>query len=196
VLRVSLVNTAQTTVTNSFTRIALAPRQRDYGKINVNTVMNSEELGSENVPSSNVLSALPGLLQQWDGMRLIPSPDSTDPAIRDRARARARDIVELRELEELWAEPYTSVGDLLNKLAWVSVSGNPDPVPWRDALDNSSATPGARLNETLERFKHISNLVTVRSDVFEIICIAQAGQYFGGEFVPVGEKKIRVVYER
>ena len=84
----------------------------------------------------------------------------------------------------------------------------------RDALARNQVTPlsnnfddAQRFDEVVERFKRIANLVTVRSDVFEIIATVQAGygidynkdgvvNYRGDEFIVTAEKKGRMVYER
>jgi hypothetical protein len=66
----------------------------------------------------------------------------------------------------------------------------------------------AQFRETTGRFNRIANLVTTRSDVFEIIVTAQTGYLsttdlnndgridYRNDFVVTGEKKIRTVYER
>jgi len=186
-LAVRLRNEADDGVPNTFTRIALAPRRRDYGKLNVNTVQNAD-----------VLCALPGLLQQWrpDDYRLEPSPDSREgEGAVDLARLRARALVGLRDGDpelSYFREPgpYRSLGDVLETMYEVA-RFRPDLFELSGTFDDPS-----RFKEILERFKRISNLITVRSDVFEIICVGQAGRVIGDEFVPAAEKKIRVVYER
>jgi len=197
-LRLSLRNEADDGVVNTFTRIALAPRQRDYGKININNV-ETVQVGPEPDDVVNVLSALPGLIQEYDASTgsLVPSPDSTDPNVRLAATRRANAIVDLRvdDSDPPQPLPYASIGELLETMVLS---------PNRFAL---GAPPSRWLDETLERFKGISNLITVRSDVFEIICTAQAGNVLDAngdgelewgidEFVPLAEKKLRVVYER
>jgi len=204
-LKLWLSNDAQDGALNTFTRIVLAPRQRDYGKININTV----GIGQHGI---SVLAALPGLLQEWDGTRLLPSPDSTNTDVLELAKRRAAVIIGMRETPEphIFA-PFASIGDLLFVLANAATSVE-IPDPWAQLLDSTIADPDAvtpqeRLAETLERFKHISNLITVRSDVFEIICTAQSGTVLDADgdgiltlefdqFIPIAEKKLRVVYER
>jgi hypothetical protein len=201
-LKLSLTNRADTGVVNTFTRIALAPRARDYGKMNINTVE------GDNPVFGNVLAALPGLLQTWDmnAGRLLPSPDSSDKDIREVARIRANAIVALR------GGGYGSIGDLLTRIYWLLDSGAEGPAQVRllFRLSGSENDRNALAREMLERFKRISELITVRSDVFEIICTAQVGRLLAdrdqngdgvldlrdGEFLPVAEAKVRVVYER
>src|SRR5690606_13124125 len=66
---------------------------------------------------------------------------------------------------------------------------------------------GEKFRAIAERFRRMSNLITTRSDVFEILVTVQAGygvdenndgriNYRGREFVPVSEQSARMVYER
>ena len=203
-LKLSLTNRADTGVVNTFTRIALAPRARDYGKMNINTVE------GDNPVFGNVLAALPGLLQTWDGSRLLPSSGSLDDA-----RRRASGVVELRQrirriIPPLLLPPepsyYTSIGDLLLGMSWL-LDNEPPELKQTFALRGNDRQTLSR--EMIERFKHISDLITVRSDVFEIVCTAQVGRVVSGAydqerrlylldntFLPVAEAKVRVVYER
>ena len=231
---------------NVLLRVVLTPRRRDYGKLNVNTVRNTDALLDAFGRPSNVLCALPGLLQLWvdpvpefsrnwesvprdhpqvglhrmvyDALGaglwgvdevlwdtyiygLEPSPDSTLEGVYRAARGRAWALAELRG-----EMPYTSSGNVLERMLFL-LRYDPDRFAGDDFFALSGTTPLQRLNEALERFKRISNLITVRSDVFEIICLGQAGRVIDSnedgildlrydEFIPVAEKKIRVVYER
>jgi hypothetical protein len=195
-----LLNDGEDGAINTFTRIALAPLQRDHGKININSFF-AAPLPDE----PNVLAALPGLNQIWDGTRLLPSPDTTDTVLLGRAKARANAIIAMRQtLNPAVYTPFASIGDLLLRLT--------NDALWAQRLDSvigggGSASPEEVMNETLERFKHISNLITVRSDVFEIFCTAQAGTVIDAnndrrlllrddDFMVAAEKKLRLVYER
>jgi len=205
-LKLSLTNRADTGVVNTFTRIALAPRARDYGKMNINTVEQKRTRYAGRDYDVNVLAALPGLLQTWNGSALVPSPDSVQGAVLEGARTRANGIVGLR------GGGYGSIGDLLTRMYWLLDSGpvGPAQVKLLFALSGSENDRNALAREMLERFKRISELITVRSDVFEIICTAQVGRLLAdrdqngdgvldlrdGEFLPVAEAKVRVVYER
>jgi hypothetical protein len=65
-----------------------------------------------------------------------------------------------------------------------------------------------QFDEMVERYKRVANIVTARSDVFEIIVTAQSGYGFDAnldgfvnwrdpeEFRVTGERKTRTVYER
>ena len=64
-----------------------------------------------------------------------------------------------------------------------------------------------RYNEIVARFSQMSNMITTRSDVFEIIATVQSGtvgdvdgdgvlDYRGDEFFPQSERRARVVYDR
>ncbi len=64
----------------------------------------------------------------------------------------------------------------------------------------------ARHDEIVKRFRMMANLITTRSNVFEIIATVQAGQvsdlngdgvldYRGGEFTPLAETQGRMVYD-
>lgn len=67
---------------------------------------------------------------------------------------------------------------------------------------------GAEFDEMVARFSRIANLITTRSDVFEIVVTAQSGHVsnqdenndgridFRNDFIVTSEKKTRVVYER
>jgi hypothetical protein len=81
----------------------------------------------------------------------------------------------------------------------------------RDALTGRTvAMTGATdlLRERILRYRRMANLITTRSDVFEIRVTAQAGYGVDGnydgyidyrsdtEFFPTGEARVRTVYER
>lgn len=64
-----------------------------------------------------------------------------------------------------------------------------------------------RYDEAIERFSRMANMITVRSDVFQVVATVQAGygmdyngdgffDYRGQEFVTTAETKSRMVYER
>ena len=67
---------------------------------------------------------------------------------------------------------------------------------------------GFRFDEIQARYGHMANLVSTRSDVFEIIVTAQSGYLsttdlnndgrldYRNDFVVTGEKKVRTIYER
>jgi len=73
---------------------------------------------------------------------------------------------------------------------------------------NDVANPAeARFEEIIERFGRMSNMLTTRSDVFEIIATVQAGtvtdnnsdgvfDYRGDEFFPTNETRARIIYDR
>jgi len=90
---------------------------------------------------------------------------------------------------------------------WQYDEQNPDPFAY--PLNAASVeTPRQRFEEAMERYKRLANLVSTRSDVFEIIVTAQSGYLsnedqngdgridYRNDFVVTGERKIRVVYER
>jgi len=64
-----------------------------------------------------------------------------------------------------------------------------------------------RYDEILERFRRMNNMITTRSDVFEIIATVQSGSmsdlnqdgiydYRGDEFFPQAERRARMIYDR
>ena len=99
---------------------------------------------------------------------------------------------------------YVNTGDLMRDMRAFSdgtASGTIYP------LSNQS-DPAVRFGDVVERFRRMANLITVRSDVFEIIVTVQAGYGIDldgdghinyrsdEEFVITAEAKSRVVYER
>lgn len=80
--------------------------------------------------------------------------------------------------------------------------------PTNQTLFTQYARNNARFDEGRFRFSRMGNLVTTRSDVFEIVVTAQSGYVptagergegtinYRNEFIVQGEKRIRVVYER
>jgi len=104
---------------------------------------------------------------------------------------------------------YEKVGDLaLDASAFRPVGGAALPTDANAVFPLSNEGDSERrFDEVAARFGRLANLVSVRSDVFEIIVTAQAGygvdedgdgriNYRGSEFQVTAENKTRVVYER
>ncbi len=84
----------------------------------------------------------------------------------------------------------------------------PNTVTGTESLLQLADKQAAQFDEMLARYKRIANIITARSDVFEIIVTAQSGYGFDAngdglinwrddeEFVVNGERKSRTVYER
>jgi hypothetical protein len=96
---------------------------------------------------------------------------------------------------------YADLSELVRESSAVITTGVPYP------LSNESDA-ARRQEEIYERFRRMANVLTVRSDVFEIIALVQAGYGVdqdgdgwinyrsNDEFVVTAESKGRVVYER
>ncbi len=98
---------------------------------------------------------------------------------------------------------YKSVTELLSENGFIPEGGISPIYPLSNEDD-----PRERFDQVLRRFSQIVNLITVRSDVFEIIATVQAGygvdlngdgfiNYRSNEeFITTAETKTRLVYER
>jgi hypothetical protein len=107
---------------------------------------------------------------------------------------------------------YRSTSELTRESS-VYVSGRPSgpetPSQWLNVYPLSNAeSPEVRFIETQERFRRFANMITTRSDLFEIIATVQSGYGLDldgdgfinyrsdEEFVATAESKVRSVYER
>ncbi len=232
---------------NYFTRVVLAPRRREPGKLNINSVEPRIVAGYPATPNPgyplgneyNMLASLPGLFQGADDAELrrranrIVLPSWIPAGDLNRGRGGASTLPEVPFRDQNGAlsplsraagyRPvggYQSIGQLVSGIPYEV--GNPGSGQYVYALptDILGATSVAdpdlstipavaaaeRRAEMSRRFQRISNLITVHSDVFEITCLAQAGRVTEDvngdgvlddrDFDVMGERKLRVVYER
>jgi hypothetical protein len=213
---------------NRFSRVVLAPHNRNQGRINVNTATTRAINVDTPDPLFNPLYGVPGILLDWRQATLPDFVDFDDPVA-------ARDLFELAPIDN-----PTDLDQAIDLATRISNSfrtrlpvGNPlfgevvhedgryyehagDLFFLRDADARSVLNyyyPGdigddTAFAEKLVRFAGITNLITTRSDVFEIIVTGQSGVGVDAdgdglinwrddnEFVVTGEKKTRTVYER
>lgn len=125
-----------------------------------------------------------------------------------RAGAQLAAMIQAGRPEYVDGRYYTNIGDLVRDASQF-VHRYPDGSPSGSIhpLSNRSR-PDQRFEDILERFRRMANLITVRSDVFEIIVTVQAGYGIDldadghynyrsdEEFVVTAEAKSRIVYER
>ena len=220
-LAVMLRNWAVAGSVNMFSRVILAPRDRTPGRININTVQtrridDNGDLGD----LFNPLHGLPGILARpFDNDTVGPTtrPIALGDAM-THVQALARHIVERRQRsvsESPDGRYYELTSDLLADahglqtgftlqppLAIIAIPINTDP------LNIDFNNRAGAFEESAYRFSRMQNLITTRSDVFEILVTVQSG--YGTdtngdgrinyrdeqEFTATAEKSARTVYER
>ena len=236
-LAVFLRNWAPAGQLNRFAGVVLTPRDREPGRINVNTVVTraypdrSTSSGIQH-KGFNALMGVPGILRDEDGqVRADTGPDVGLPGVepilpsiprglpiadaRERLLGRAQ-LVEASRPSHWDARYYTFLSDL------IADDDEPNPVgtyplsniPYGLLPDEIAANRLPRMEEVTWRFSQAANLLTTRSDVFEILVTVQAGYGIdvegalaGGpdgridyrsstEFIVTAEKKTRTIYER
>jgi hypothetical protein len=236
---------------NYFTRVVLAPRRREPGKLNINSIeprLVRDYLQNADYPLGreyNMLASLPGLFQGAPDIpelrrranrivlpSWIPAVDlnrgrrgeSAVPPVPFRNGAGALSPLSGLPIGAAGYRPvggYQSIGQLVSGIPYeLPPAGNvprfvyalpTDILGVTSVADNdlSVLPPEAaaqRRAEMSRRFQRISDLITVHSDVFEITCLAQAGRVMEDingdgvlddrDFEVMGERKLRVVYER
>jgi hypothetical protein len=204
------------------THVVLTPRKYVPGKININTVENlvhKERSGNlDKYFLVNVLTALPGLLRKnsTDDVSFplnsttqtnvpLPSTDNLINANLDVGNAAklSKTIMSLRP-DRGDGRYYEKIGELvLDALGKPGEEANKLEYPLSE-----EQKPGERFKEVYDRFRRIANLITTRSDIFEVLVTVQSG--YGRdmnqdgkinyrspeEFIVTGETKSRMVYER
>jgi len=210
-LGVFLRNWAKGGLLNRFSRVILTGVERTPGRVNINTVDSRIEPTPTNPspPEANVLSGVPGILASTFGYNpltgeyTITYPADTDDVGVNFARTRAERVV-ANKPEHFDGRYYDLLADVLT----VEPSGLPR-LDFTDTLVfGGSADPIVQYEEKVTRFSRMVNLVTTRSDVFEIYALGQSGYVsnrdlngdgridFRNDFVVTGESKLRSVYER
>jgi hypothetical protein len=193
----------------AITHVVLAPRKRVPGKINVNTAMNRVVQVGSRGEIFNPLLAVPGVVDvggaiapndvigplSGAGGQPWPAPDSLTGAAGPGAAFHLSQTLMSSRPEHPDGRYYATLSDLTRE--------TPQGYPLSD-----ESNPVQRKKEIYERFRRMANILTVRSDVFEIIALVQAGYgvdqdgdgWFNyrsnDEFVVTAESKGRVVYER
>ena len=225
-LAVMLRNWSDAGSINMFSRVILAPRDKTPGRININTVQTRRTGPTNNFADLfNPLHGLPGILAR--------SPDSESVGPSSGANGRnldlapfdthvqplAQHIVQQRQRSTAEAPDgryYELTSDLLadEHAAFDAAADQLQPplVVVGDAngnfIDTTTNNRAAAFEEGAYRFRRMQNLITTRSDVFEILVTVQAG--YGtdtngdgrinyrddGEFTATAEKSARTVYER
>ncbi|HOJ34862.1 MAG TPA: hypothetical protein PKY35_13105 [Candidatus Hydrogenedentes bacterium] len=205
-LAVFLRNWAKGGALNRFSRVILTGVERTPGKININTVDTRNEGGD----LANVLSGVPGILARnftynpttgQFSYQYYSESDYIGPGV---ALAKTNRVLFNRPVH-----PDGRYYDLLADLLTTDVTGSPQ-LAFTDTLvaDTAGGNIAAQYEEKVFRFSRMMNLITTRSDLFEIYALGQSGFVsnrdlngdgridFRNDFVVTGESKLRTVYER
>ena len=221
-LAVFLRNWAPVGRLNRFAGVVLAPRDPEPGRVNVNTAVTRDYADDQDTTKAfNALMGVPGILRDEDGQvraeagpdvgmpgvaPILPSiPDGTPIADANQRLLGRAQLVEVSRPSHWDGRYYMFLSDLVaddpNVLGTYPLSTLQDDLP--------------RMHEVTWRFSQSANLLTTRSDVFEILVTVQAGYGIdvegapavGGpdgridyrssnEFIVTAEKKTRTIYER
>jgi hypothetical protein len=216
-----------------FSRVVLTPHQRTNGRLNINTV---ETVNASQV--FNPLVGTPGMLTTYDPASTVQTYDpptplrfsyfregdisaSALPYLQGMRLSNAAVVNRQRytsELGTIYPIRLHADGRYYGSTSGL-VASHPNETPNRDPmnayssfLSDLSAVPGTSFGSIFEeemgRYSRLANLVTTRSDVFEIVVTAQTGYLsstdlnndghidYRNDFIVTGEKKIRTVYER
>ncbi|MDX9972418.1 MAG: hypothetical protein RBU21_05430, partial [FCB group bacterium] len=198
-----------------FSRVVLTPKPRTHGRLNINTVETA--LANFGATSGdhpfNPLIGTAGIFSHPDGT-YIAEGSSIGPSVAEYANAglisnkvvanRMRINTDLTNPLVRYHQDgryYENPSDLLTPHV---EEGYPDIL----TLLAPPLDPAAVFAETTGRYSRLANLITTRSDVFEITVTAQTGYLssedlnddgridYRNDFIVTGEKKIRTVYER
>ena len=202
-----------------FSRVILTPRKRTPGRINANTVVTRTVDKAPDSRTFNALNGVPGILAFYDLSTQLES------YLNDPAAPTRQDYIDW-----LFGTGSNPNADVLRRAGQVAnqrpewpdgryyklVSDmviNPWTQRYSESLGHDQDSMGPvpeefRFNELLWRYQHMGNMVTTRSDVFEIIVTAQTGHIsntdengdgridYRNDFIVMGETKTRQVYER
>jgi len=157
------------------------------------------------------------IIDGWAGFLDLPASDTPHPALgNDVAQQQSRlwraRLVEATRPEHWDGRYFTFMADLASDMVSVDDPNNVDPA-FRLYPLSVWSDPSDRLDESAWRMSRMANLVTTRSDVFEIVVTAQAGyladdsfydedgnpqtpNWRSDNFVVQAETKTRTVYER
>ncbi len=180
--------------------------------------------GKQHWPRPNALIGMPedsehNVPLEWASDEEDPEwPFVLDPDVVDddfdaisedvRAATQVSAMILDRRPEHVDGRYYRNLNDLLGDV-FAGVPGTARSLEAQPLTNNSEPQAyGARFDEMMARFSRMANLITTRSDVFEIIATVQAGYGVDAdnsgwinyrspdEFVTTAETKGRMVYER
>jgi len=220
---------------NRFTRVVLTPKQKVNGRIDLNTVQlamgdkDQANLAPVNGVQStwhNALMGIPGVLANYNrvnGTISYPGPatplsagasNSSNPYYVDAYNLANRIVASRDSFDWIDGRYFRFPSDLLAFSQDRPVGTTPVGT-WNQGIlhtplagESDGINSQLRFDESYKRFTRMSNLITTRSDTFEIIVTAQSGYLssvdenldgsidYRDDFVTTGEKKVRVVYER
>ncbi|MBI4557329.1 MAG: hypothetical protein HY706_07080 [Candidatus Hydrogenedentes bacterium] len=225
-LALFLRNWARTSVLNRCSRVVLAPRSRTAGRININTAVTRRVAGTNSDEIFNPLLGIPGVLFGLDPTTgQVTGPSTIDPIDLRTAPAlgtplplpeiatpfgyapipmldRAR-LITAGRFEWYDGRYYRFPADLVTPQFDIASERNRYPIILSRFADDAT-----RFSESAFRYARMANLVSTRSDVFEIVVTAQAGEVsnrdengdgridFRNDFIINAEKKTRTIYER
>ena len=196
---------------NRFSRVILTGVERTPGRININTATTRLEGREDAKQLVNTLVGIPGVLAadfNPDTLSFVVPADGDNlgPASSFRMEGldKASQIVRNRP-ERIDGRYY----DLTSELLTVDLLGDPElGLSGTLVYDTVGGPPEAQYEEKAFRYSRMANLITTRSDVFELYVLGQSGFVstedlngdgrtdFRNDFIVTGEKKLRTVYER
>jgi len=218
-----------------FAGVVLTPAKQTAGLININTVETRFWDASAKDRLLNPLMGLPGILLNRDrnfNRDLLTSPEfppivnwpvlpgvdesgpdtvtgTVTPAERDldqQMRLQRARLIEVGRPKRADARYYASLSELVDDVGFLYRA--PDNSEWPLFPLSTQSDLANRIDEVSWRFARLANLITTRSDVFEILVTVQAGYGIdasgdgrlnwrdNNEFIVTAEKKSRTVYER
>ena len=216
-LALFLRNWAKGGTLNRFSRVILAPRHREPGRINLNTAslqyLDTDDNGSpdeEYCPLTTIPGVLKRNFQQVGTIWRLYAPYDYEllPASSDYIQEGLdkSERILLNRPRHLDARYYESSSQLLTR----DVNANPE-ITLDETLvydtDGSPFTEEEKYEEKALRYSELANLVATRSGVFEILVVAQTGSIssedlngdsridYRNDFIVQGEHRSRTIYE-
>ncbi len=208
-LALKLANRAPAGRVNRFVRVILAPHNRTAGRININTTETNVVGTAADPPVFSGLYGIPGvLLTIANNGALSYAADVAPPTAAnyrtgnfgDKTFAWRGRLIHEGRTEHLDGRYYELPTDMLDARL-----GEYDAVT---GLSMANEEARKVLHDRTLRYRRMANLITTRSDVFEIRVTAQSGYGVDGngdgyidyrsdtEFSPTAETRVRTVYER
>lgn len=205
-----------------FAGVVLTPAKQTPGLININTV-ETRKFDDGGTRLLNPLMGLPGVLANGAGNVVAASldpPIEWDPWLsllqdttgwsaqdeEQRLRLERARLIEVGRPKRADARYFASLSELVDDVGFLYRA--PDNSEWPLFPLSTQSDLADRLDEVSWRFARLANLITTRSDVFEILVTVQAGYGVdasgdgrlnwrdNNEFIVTAEKKSRTVYER
>lgn len=208
-LALKLANRAPAGRVNRFVRVILAPHNRTAGRININTTETNVVGTAADPPVFSGLYGIPGVLVTIaNNGALSYAADVAPPTaanyrtgnLGDKTFAWRGRLIHEGRTEHLDGRYYELPTDMLDARL-----GEYDAVTGLSVADMEARKV---LQDRTLRYRRMANLITTRSDVFEIRVTAQSGYGVDGngdgyidyrsdtEFFPTAETRVRTVYER